>query len=129
MPPPNHIAKRIWDIFSRPTPPLRIKFAANPQTPPLPGLNAGDPPIKDFSSFLPAHMTRVKLIKVTMEQKVASAASEDAGLMSALDFFEFLFDKENPDLLYYALQFFLVHYKGTNKFMIPSILVSEPELT
>jgi hypothetical protein len=99
MPPPASIAKRIWDIFSRPTPPLRVKFSASPQVPPLPGLTAADEIIRDFSAFIPAHMTRVKLVKKEMEKKVGSAASEDQGLMDALDFFESLFDKENPDLL------------------------------
>ena len=125
MPTQLEIAERIWNIFSRPTPALRKQFLLNPS---VPGLVAGEEPILQFSDFVRSHVQRALNIKQKMDEHVRAGQTEESGMTAALDFFESLFNRENPDLLFYALQFFLVHYKGNLKFIIPSLIKQEPEL-
>ena len=126
--PDNATAKRVWDIFARPTPPLRKQFKVNPQVPPLQGIEANAEPIQYFSDFNIDHIRRVHLISKEMQRLASSGNKDDTAFGKALDFFESLIGKENPDLLFYTLQFFLVHYNGKARFQVPSIMVREPEI-
>ncbi|MGB8192111.1 MAG: tyrosinase family protein [Chitinophagaceae bacterium] len=119
-------AERIWKIFSRPTPPQRKAYLQNVRA-----LKEGDQkPILTFSHFNSDHMKRVKEIVDRWNGLVnANGRSEEQLLNAVLDDFESMQGKENPDLLYFSLEVFITHFKGSASFSIPSILVREPELT
>jgi hypothetical protein len=125
MPTPTEIAQRIWNIFTLSTPALleayqeRIKQPGN--------LPAGAEPIPNFSPFDKNHMARAAAIRKELKDALRAGPTEEEGLSRALDHFESLLDWENPDLLFYTLQVFLVHYKGTVPVALPSLLAREPE--
>lgn len=123
MPDNNQLAERVWKIFAEPTPPQRKTFLEN-----LPNLPEPQR-IKVFSAFLQEHIDRVQVIIDRWNAMVTpGAADEETQLNKVLDDYESMKGKENPDLLYYALEVFLTHYDGKILFDIPSILVREPEL-
>jgi tyrosinase len=121
----NQLAKRIWDIFTEPTPPQRKTYRENVAA----GKDAGDA-ILIFSAFVTEHMQRVKqYVNKWNGMVLANGRSEEELLNAVLDDFESMRGKENPDLLYFALEVFLTHHKGTETIAIPSLLAREPELT
>lgn len=121
----NQIAKRIWDIFTQPTPPQRKAFREN-----MAASGETADAILVFSAFVPEHMDRAQEhVNRWNGIVLANGRSEEILLNAVLDDFENMRGKENPDLLYYALEVFLTHYKGTEDIAIPSLLAREPELT
>lgn len=114
------IAKRIWDVFTEPRPVLRQKYATARH-------QAGD--ILHFSPFNRSHADKADFYYEQFLKTVKAAEDEETGLNNVLDRFEEWIKQENPDLLYYALQSFLVNHKGHVLYMIPSLLAREPELT
>lgn len=118
----NQIAKRIWDIFTQPTPPQRKAYREN--------AGATENAILIFSAFDTKHTQRASAYVEKWNGMVrANGRTEEELLNAVLDDFESLRGKENPDLLYYALEVFLTHHKGTENIAIPSLLAREPELT
>lgn len=121
----NQIAKRIWDIFTNPTPPQRKAYREN-----VSAGEAGPNAILIFSAFDTQHMQRVREYVEKWNGMVrANGRAEDELLNAVLDDYESMSGKENPDLLYFALEVFLTHHKGTENIAIPSLLAREPELT
>ena len=122
--PNTQIPERVWTIFTRPTPPQRKEYKAN-----LPKIPEKDR-VEIFSAFNEAHMKRVGDILEKWNNMMGTGQhDEEARLNKVLDDFESMRGKENPDLLYFALEVFLTHYNGQIQIEIPSLLVREPELT
>jgi tyrosinase len=117
----NQIAKRIWDIFTQPTPPQRKAYREN--------VASNKDAILIFSAFNTEHMQRVHQFVTRWNGIKVEDFSEDKYLNAVLDDFEAMQGRENPDLLYFALEVFLTHHKGTENIAIPSLLAREPELT
>lgn len=120
-------AERIWKLLTDPAPVLRSRFNENPAVPAVAGIAPDAEPILFFSDFVEEHLHRVRLIRREMQAFLNGTGSDEAKLGKVLDYYESLLGQENPDLLRYALLSFLATYKGTERFMIPSLLVREPE--
>ncbi|MBP7555387.1 MAG: tyrosinase family protein [Chitinophagaceae bacterium] len=120
-------AERIWKLLTDPAPALRYQFNENPAVPSVAGIGPDAEPILFFSDFVEEHLHRARLIRREMQAFLNGTGSDEAKLGKVLDYYESLLGKENPDLLRYALLSFLATYKGTERFMTPSLLVREPE--
>lgn len=114
------IAKRIWDVFTDPRPPLRARYASKEDI---------RDKITGFSPFNKVHAAKAGTYIQTFREIVTAAKDEFEGLTTALDSFLQFREYENPDLLYYALQSFLVNHKGQILYTIPSLIAREPEFT
>src|SRR5437762_10460327 len=96
----SSLAERIWAIFARPTPPQRKAFMAQMNSLPE------EARIRLFSPFNEGHMERVQQVRERWN-RLAPTATGEKGLNDALDDYESLRGRENPDLLYFALEVFL----------------------
>lgn len=128
MPVSETLAKRIWDIFAEPTPPQRKTYLQNIKDHKIP-VEPGKTPVKKFSPFKPDHIERAEDIFQQFSNIAKGQPDEEAAITKVLDAYSDLKGKENPDLLYYSLELFLTHYEGSAQFLIPSLLIREPELT
>ena len=119
------LAKQVWDIFAAPKPPLREQYLQNLKSGKLEGEK-----IEAFTPFKKEHADRAAEVLDEFERIAGSnTSSEENAIQKVIAYFLSLQGRENPDLLYYVLKTFLVNYKGQLQFLIPSLLVREPELT
>jgi hypothetical protein len=119
------VRDRTWSLFLEPSPPRRAAFqAAAPEL-----AAAGEEPIESFSIFNKAHLARAMQLVAEMMRR-ANAAPGDQGLDAALDFFESMRRRENPDLADYALMVFITHHPLGRALThsIPAITLRNPEL-
>ncbi len=125
MPNLASVRDRTWSLFMQPSPPQRAAFAEA-----LPSLEAeGAEPVKRFSVFNDLHVERAMEIVAEM-MRLANEAAGEGGLERVLDYFAELRQRENPDLVDYALMVFITHHpKGRAlTHSIPAITLRNPEL-
>jgi hemocyanin-like protein len=119
------IQERTWDLFLRPSPLAREVFAAHARA-----LGVVEPePITQFSFFDERHLARAIEVAAELMERAGTGSTED-GLERALDHYERLQGRENPDLLDYALMVLITHHPRGRilAHAIPPITLRNPEL-
>ncbi|MEO6612390.1 MAG: hypothetical protein ABIT05_06615 [Chitinophagaceae bacterium] len=128
MPTQAERARRIWNMLTIPGPERRKIFLKNVnEGKPVFTIN-GQEPIKLFSDFNNDHKARVELHLQQMLSITANEGNYEKGVDKALDHVDSLDGKENPDLLKYTLEVYLLENAKKLPVQKPSILVKEPEL-
>ncbi len=119
------IQERTWDLFLRPSPPRRAVFAANARALEAEGLE----PITSFSIFDERHLARATEVAAEL-MELAGAGSTEDGLEEALNHYERLQGRENPDLLDYALLLVITHHPRGRLLThsVPPLTLRNPEL-
>jgi hemocyanin-like protein len=118
------VRNRAWSLFLEPSPPRRAAFReAVPEL-----AAAGEEPIETFSAFNRRHLERAMQLVAEM-MRLANASPDEKGLQDVLDFYERMRDRENPDLVDYALMVFITHHPRGRALVhvIPSLTLRNPE--
>jgi tyrosinase len=113
---PETIARKIWELFTTNRAQQRKQHRKK------------DGAMLVFSPFNTEHAALAEKVCREFEKAMKQSANEEAGYQAAIALFESLLQTENPDLLYYAFETFLVHHHGELKVIIPSLIAREPEL-
>lgn len=119
------VRQRAWELFLRPSPPARAAFRTE-----LSRLPAGEPaPVAEFSVFNSEHLRRAMGVAAEL-MRLAESEPDEQGLAAALDRYEALAGRENPDLLDYALMVFITHHRRGRALthVIPPVTLRNPEL-
>jgi len=120
----RQVRDRAWSLFLEPSPPQRAAFReAAPEL-----AAAGEEPIENFSVFNKRHLDRA--LRITAEMmRLANASPDEKGLDDVLDFYEQMRERENPDLVDYALMVFITHHPRGRALVhaIPPITLRNPE--
>lgn len=128
MPSITAIQKRIWDFYAASGPDQREIFLENVKNNAPVFLPDGEEAILFFSDFNEAHKKRVKAHLGSMISITSGTPDFYTGVGLAMDYLESMDGKENPDILCYALDLYMLHYAKVLPFETPSILVKSPEL-
>jgi tyrosinase len=128
MPTINELRKRVWNIYTEPTPPQKKAYISRLEAGTVLEGPEEELPIVQFSPFEESHLERAYEIYSEFFLIAGQAKTPEEAMDLVLQRFEELRGMENPDLLYYALSVFITHHDSGRLVSIPNILVREPQL-